>query len=55
MLVGDGSKLWAFDQELNQVTTKKLGQALGSTPAAIPGDNSLTKFRAEGRRQTPTA
>ena len=44
VLVGDGSKLWAFDQELNQVTTKKLGQALGNTPAAIlAGDNSLDK------------
>jgi outer membrane lipoprotein carrier protein len=44
LLVGDGSKLWAWDQELNQVTTKKLGQALGSTPAAIlAGDNSLDK------------
>lgn len=44
LLVGDGSKLWAYDQELNQVTTKKLGQALGSTPAAIlAGDNSLDK------------
>ncbi len=44
ILVGDGSKLWAYDQELNQVTTKKLGQALGSTPAAIlAGDNSLDR------------
>lgn len=44
LLVGDGSKLWAYDQELNQVTTKKLGQALGSTPAAIlAGDNALEK------------
>lgn len=44
VLVGDGSKLWAYDQELNQVTTKKLGQALGSTPAAIlAGDNSLDR------------
>ncbi len=44
LLVGDGSKLWAYDQELNQVTTKKLGQALGNTPAAIlAGDNALDK------------
>ncbi|MBS0344915.1 MAG: outer membrane lipoprotein chaperone LolA [Proteobacteria bacterium] len=44
LLVGDGSKLWAYDQELNQVTTKKLGQALGTTPAAIlAGDNALDK------------
>lgn len=44
LLVGDGSTLWAYDQELNQVTTKKLGQALGSTPAAIlAGDNALDR------------
>ena len=44
LLVGDGSKLWAYDQELNQVTTKKLGQALGNTPAAIlAGDNALDR------------
>ncbi len=44
LLVGDGNKLWAYDQELNQVTTKKLGQALGTTPAAIlAGDNALDK------------
>ena len=44
LLVGDGSKLWAYDQELNQVTTKRLGQALGNTPAAIlAGDNALDK------------
>ena len=44
LLVGDGAKLWAWDQELNQVTTKKLGQALGSTPAAIlAGENALEK------------
>lgn len=44
LLVGDGVKLWVYDQELNQVTTKKLGQALGSTPAAIlAGDNAMEK------------
>lgn len=44
LLVGDGNKLWAYDQELNQVTTKKLGQALGNTPAAIlAGDNALDR------------
>jgi outer membrane lipoprotein carrier protein len=50
--VGDGSKLWAWDQELNQVTTKKLGQALGSTPAAIwPATIPRQELRAQGRRQ----
>lgn len=44
LLVGDGVKLWAYDQELNQVTVKKLGQALGNTPAAIlAGENALER------------
>ena len=35
LLVGDGKRMWAYDEELNQVTVKTLGDALGSTPAAI--------------------
>lgn len=43
-LVGDGVRLWSFDPELNQVTVKALGDALGSTPAAIlAGDGALEK------------
>src|ERR1700722_930189 len=35
VIVGDGEKLCFFDKDLNQVTVKKLGGALGTTPAAI--------------------
>ena len=35
LIVGDGVKVWMYDPDLNQVTIKKLGQALGSTPAAL--------------------
>ncbi|MCK7498209.1 MAG: outer-membrane lipoprotein carrier protein LolA [Comamonadaceae bacterium] len=31
LIVGDGEKLWVYDKDLNQVTVKKLGQALGAT------------------------
>lgn len=34
-LVGDGERIWSYDQDLNQVTVKRLGDALGATPAAI--------------------
>lgn len=34
-IVGDGQKLWIWDPDLNQVTERKIGNALGSTPAAI--------------------
>lgn len=44
LLVSDGDKLWVWDQDLNQVTVKRLGDALGSTPAAIlAGDDSLER------------
>lgn len=35
LLVGDGEKLWSWDKDLNQVTVKRIGDALGATPAAI--------------------
>ncbi len=35
LVVGDGSRVWIYDEDLKQVTVKKLDQALGSTPAAL--------------------
>jgi len=44
LIVGDGDKLWIYDKDLNQVSVKKLGQALGSSPAALlAGDNAMEK------------
>ncbi len=44
VLQADGEKLYIFDKDLNQVTEKKLGDALGSSPAAILfGSNDLEK------------
>lgn len=44
LMVGDGEKFWIYDQELAQVTVKKVGQAIGSTPAAIlAGNNELER------------
>ena len=41
-LQADGEKLYIYDKDLNQVTVKKLGNALGSSPAAILfGSNDL--------------
>lgn len=34
-IVGDGEKIWLFDPDLNQVTVRALGKALGSSPAAL--------------------
>ncbi len=45
LIVGDGVKLWVFDAELNQVTVRKLDQAIGSSPAALlAGNNEIEKF-----------
>jgi outer membrane lipoprotein carrier protein len=44
LIVGDGSKLWIYDRDLNQVIVRKLDLALGSSPAALlAGDNALEK------------
>lgn len=42
VLQADGEKLFIFDKDLNQVTVRKLGNAIGSSPAAILfGSNDL--------------
>ena len=44
VLQADGDKLYIYDKDLNQVTIRKLGNALGSSPAAILfGSNDLEK------------
>lgn len=44
LIVGDGSKFWLYDADLNQVTVKKLNAALGSSPAALlSGSNEIER------------
>lgn len=44
LLQADGEQLFIYDKDLNQVTVKKLGSALASSPAAILfGSNDLDK------------
>jgi outer membrane lipoprotein carrier protein len=54
VIVGDGARVWVYDEDLNQVTVRKLGQALGATPAALlAGSNEALKafaFKDEGTR-----
>ena len=40
-IVSDGQKVWIHDVDLNQVTSRKFSQALGSTPAALLAGGSL--------------
>ena len=45
LIVGDGTKLWLYDADLEQVTMRRLGDALGSSPAALlAGSNEIEKF-----------
>ena len=39
LLVGDGQRVWVFDEDLNQVIVRKVGDALGGTPAALLSGN----------------
>lgn len=41
LLVADGKKLWSYDPDLNQVTVRKLGEAIGASPAALLAGDSL--------------
>src|SRR5688572_2503131 len=45
VLVADGTKLYIHDPDLNQVTVKRIGQAISSTPAALlAGRDDITKL-----------
>jgi len=40
-IVADGQKVWIYDADLNQVSSRKLSQAIGATPAALLAGGSL--------------
>ena len=41
LVVADGVKVWIYDADLNQASSRKLAQALGATPAALLTGASL--------------
>lgn len=55
LIVGDGTRVWIYDEDLQQVTVRKLDQALGTTPAALlAGSNEALKafeLKDEGTRE----
>lgn len=54
LIVGDSKKLWVYDADLNQVTSRNLDQAIGSSPAALlAGQNEIEKMYdlAEGKTE----
>jgi outer membrane lipoprotein carrier protein len=42
-IVADGEKVWIYDRDLNQVSSRRIGQALGATPAALLAGGSLDR------------
>jgi outer membrane lipoprotein carrier protein len=47
IIVGDGSRVWVYDKDLNQVTVRRLDRALGTSPAALlAGSNEIEKSYA---------
>lgn len=43
VIVADGDKVWIYDKDLNQASSRRIAQALGSTPAALLAGGSLEK------------
>ncbi len=44
LLVGDGKRLWIYDEDLDQVTVRKLDLAIGDSPAALlAGENDIER------------
>jgi outer membrane lipoprotein carrier protein len=42
-IVADGQKVWIYDADLNQASSRKFSTALGATPAALLAGGSLDK------------
>ena len=55
LVVGDGARVWIYDEDLKQVTVRKLDLALGATPAALlAGDNAAMQaftLREDGMQE----
>jgi outer membrane lipoprotein carrier protein len=55
VIVSDGSRVWLYDKDLNQVTVRRYDRALGSSPAALlAGSNEIEKsytFSALGSQE----
>lgn len=43
LIVADGQKVWIFDADLNQASSRKFSAALGATPAALLAGGSMER------------
>ncbi|MDM4765454.1 outer membrane lipoprotein chaperone LolA [Pelomonas sp. SE-A7] len=42
-IVADGQKVWIYDPDLNQASSRRIDQALGATPAALLAGGNVAK------------
>ena len=54
VVVGDGDRVWIYDEDLNQVVVRKAGEAIGNTPAALLAGRDNVE-RAFQWRELPAA
>ena len=40
-ITADGAKVWIYDKDLNQASSRRIGQVLGATPAALLAGGSM--------------
>lgn len=43
LIVADGEKVWIYDADLNQASSRRLSQALGATPAALLAGGAIDR------------
>jgi outer membrane lipoprotein carrier protein len=43
LIVADGQKVWIYDPDLQQASSRRMNQALGATPAALLAGNKLER------------
>lgn len=43
LIVGDGKKVWMYDPDLQQASSRKLDQALGASPAALLAGTNIER------------
>ncbi|HLO94195.1 MAG TPA: outer-membrane lipoprotein carrier protein LolA, partial [Burkholderiaceae bacterium] len=43
LIVGDGQTVWTYDPDLSQASSRRIGQALAGTPAALLAGGNVEK------------
>jgi len=54
LLVGDGERVWVYDEDLKQVVTRRNDQALGNTPAALLAGTAEVEAAFDWRELPPS-